>query len=95
MSAATGDAASAGIILVILGVSVTLDTVQEGSAKRAAEALRQSEVLKAEVRRDGNFASIDAETVVPATSSGSASVTSFPPTRSCCRPTHSPPTRRR
>jgi Mg2+-importing ATPase len=65
VSAATGDAPSAVIILVILGVSVALDTVQEGSAKRAAEALRQSVALKAEVKRDGAFVSIDAETVVP------------------------------
>ena len=39
--------------------------MQEGSAKRAAEALRQSVALKAEVKRDGAFVSIDAETVVP------------------------------
>ena len=72
VSAGTGDAPSALIILVILGVSVTLDTVQEGSAKRAAEALRQSVALKADVKRDGTFVSIDAQTVVPATSSASA-----------------------
>ena len=65
VSAATGDASSAVIILIILGVSVALDTVQEGSAKRAAEALRQSVALKAGVKRDGDFVSIDAETVVP------------------------------
>ena len=52
VSAGTGDAPSAVIILIILGVSVALDTVQEGSAKRAAEALRQSVALKAEVKRD-------------------------------------------
>ncbi len=65
VSAATGDAPSAVIILLILGASVTLDTVQEGGAKRAAEALRQSVAPKAEVKRDGAFISIDAETVVP------------------------------
>ena len=65
VSAATGDVPSALIILVILGASVALDTVQEGSAKRAAEALRQSVAVKAEVKRDGAFTSIDAETVVP------------------------------
>ena len=65
VSAGTGDAPSALIILVILGVSVTLDTVQEGSAKRAAEALRQSVAVKAEVKREGTFVSVDAETVVP------------------------------
>ncbi len=65
VSAATGDAPSALIILVILGASVALDTVQEGGAKRAAEALRQSVALKAQVMRDGQFVSVDAETVVP------------------------------
>ncbi|MFI4936645.1 MAG: cation-translocating P-type ATPase, partial [Caulobacterales bacterium] len=65
VSAATGDAPSAAIILVILGASVALDTIQEGSAKRAAEALRKSVALKAEVKRDGAFSSIDAEAVVP------------------------------
>ncbi len=65
VSAATGDAPSAAIILIILGVSVALDTVQEGTAKRAAEALRQSVALKGDVKRDGAFVSIDAETVVP------------------------------
>jgi Mg2+-importing ATPase len=65
VSAATGDLPSALIIVVILGASVTLDTVQEGGAKRAAAALRKSVALKAEVKRDGAFASVDAETVVP------------------------------
>jgi P-type Mg2+ transporter len=65
VSAATGDVPSALIIVVILGASVTLDTVQEGGAKRAAEALRKSVALKAEVKRDGAFTSVDAETVVP------------------------------
>ena len=65
VSAATGDAPSALIILVIVGASVGLDTVQEGSAKRAAEALRQSVAVKAEVKRDDVFTSVDAETVVP------------------------------
>ena len=35
------------------------------SAKRAAEALRQSVALKAEVKREGTFVFVDAETVVP------------------------------
>src|ERR1700690_4191721 len=48
VSAATGDAPSAIIILLIVAASVTLDTVQEGGAKRAAEALRKSVALKAE-----------------------------------------------
>ncbi len=65
VSAMTGDVPSALIIVVILGVSVALDTVQEGSAKRAAEALRKSVALTAEVRRDGVFVSVDAQEIVP------------------------------
>jgi len=65
VSAATGDVPSAVIILVILGASVALDTVQEGRAKRAAELLRHSVALKAEVKRDGQFITVDAETVAP------------------------------
>lgn len=65
VSAATGDVPSALIILVILGASVALDTVQEGRAKQAAAMLRQSVAVKAEVKRDGAFTSVDAETVVP------------------------------
>jgi Mg2+-importing ATPase len=65
LSALTGDGPSALIILAILFGSVLLDTVQEGQAKRAAEALRASVALKAEIKRDGAFTSIDAELVVP------------------------------
>ena len=65
VSAATGDRASALIILVIAGVSVVLDTFQEGRAKRAADLLRQSVAVQADVMRNGAFARVDAETVVP------------------------------
>jgi Mg2+-importing ATPase len=65
VSGATGDVPSALIILLILGASVTLDTVQEGRAKQAAEMLRKSVTTKAEVNRDGAFVSIDAELIVP------------------------------
>jgi P-type Mg2+ transporter len=65
LSAATGDAASAGIITFIIAVSVGLDAVQEGRAAKAAEALKQSVALTAEVKRDGTFRSAHAETVVP------------------------------
>ena len=65
VSALTGDKASAVIILVILALSVALDTIQEGRANRAAEALRKTVALKAEVKRDGAFTSVDAELVVP------------------------------
>jgi Mg2+-importing ATPase len=65
VSVATGDAASAAIILAILLLSVVLDTVQEGRARRAAEALRSTVAQKAEVKRDGVFVEVESETVVP------------------------------
>ena len=65
VSAGTGDAASAGIILVILGASIALDLFQEGRAKRAADALRQSVAVKARVKRDGAFIDVPVEMVVP------------------------------
>ncbi|MEI6573467.1 MAG: magnesium-translocating P-type ATPase [Alphaproteobacteria bacterium] len=65
VSAGTGDAASAGIILVILGASIALDLFQEGRAKRAADALRQSVAVDARVKRDGLLIDIPVEMVVP------------------------------
>jgi Mg2+-importing ATPase len=65
ISAATGDHASAVIILLVLAASVGLDTVQEESAKRAAEALQRSVAVKAQVKRDGAFASLDPAAIVP------------------------------
>ena len=65
ISAATGDGAGGSIIIAILVVSIGLDTLQEGGAMRAAEVLRHSVALKAEVKRDGAFAQVAVETVVP------------------------------
>jgi Mg2+-importing ATPase len=65
VSAATGDATGGAIIVAILSLSIGLDTFQEGQAGRAAEALRRSVALKAEVRRDGTFTSVAVEEVVP------------------------------
>jgi Mg2+-importing ATPase len=65
VSAATGDVASAAIIVTIIVVSVGLDTIQEGRAAKAADALKASVALTAEVRRDGAFQTISAEEVVP------------------------------
>ena len=57
--------AGGSIIVAILAVSIGLDTVQEGHATRAAEDLRRSVALKAEVKRDGTFVQIEVEGVVP------------------------------
>jgi len=65
VSAGTGDFTGGGIIVAILGLSIGLDTLQEGHANRAAEALRRSVALKAEVKRDGKFISVAIDTVVP------------------------------
>lgn len=65
VSIATGDSVGGSIIVAILVLSVGLDTVQEGHAIKAAEVLRHSVALKAEVKRDGAFHQIDVVEVVP------------------------------
>ena len=65
VSAATGDAVGGSIIVLILGFSIGLDTLQEGHAARAAEELRRSVALKAEVKRDGAFVQVDVSQAVP------------------------------
>jgi Mg2+-importing ATPase len=65
ISMLTGDAIGGLIIVLILTISIGLDTVQEGHAVRTAEILRRSVALKAEVKRDGTFREIDVEGLVP------------------------------
>ncbi|MEE7486665.1 hypothetical protein MOF7_16570 [Methylobacterium oryzae] len=65
VSAASGDWVGGAIIAAILALSTGLDTVQEGHALRAAEALRRSVALRADVRRDGVYTTIPVEDVVP------------------------------
>jgi Mg2+-importing ATPase len=65
ISAATGDRIGGSIIAVILIFSIGLDTLQEGQAARAADVLRRSVALKAEVKRNGVFTQIGVEGVVP------------------------------
>jgi len=65
VSVATGDGVGGGIIVTILGLSIGLDTVQEGRATRAAEMLRRAVALQAEVMRDGSFRQVPVEEVVP------------------------------
>jgi len=65
VSAATGDATSAMIITAIIIFSIALDAVQEGRAAKAAEALKKSVALTAEVKRDGQFLNIPTSDVVP------------------------------
>jgi Mg2+-importing ATPase len=65
VSTATGDGVGGAIIVAILVLSIGLDTFQEGRAVNAAEVLRRSVALKAEVKRDGAFVSVEVNTVVP------------------------------
>ncbi len=65
VSIATGDTIGGSIIVAILVLSIGLDTVQEGHAIKAAEVLRQSVALKAEVKRDGAFRQVEVADVVP------------------------------
>ncbi|CCD86292.1 putative Magnesium-translocating P-type ATPase [Bradyrhizobium sp. ORS 285] len=65
ISMATGDVIGGAIIVLILTLSIGLDTVQEGHAVRAAEELRRSVALKAEVKRDGAYREIEVDAVVP------------------------------
>ncbi|MGU3468336.1 magnesium-translocating P-type ATPase [Methylobacterium sp. C33D] len=65
IAAGTGDWIGGTIIAAILALSIGLDTVQEGHALKAAEALRRSVALKAEVRRDGTYTTIPVADVVP------------------------------
>jgi Mg2+-importing ATPase len=65
VSMLTGDAIGGLIIVLILVLSIGLDTVQEGHAVRAADLLRRSVAIKAEAKRDGSFRQIEVEAVVP------------------------------
>lgn len=65
VSIITGDSIGGSIIVAILVLSIGLDTVQEGHAIKAAEVLRQSVALKAEVKRGGSFRHVDVTDVVP------------------------------
>ncbi|PZU95232.1 MAG: magnesium-translocating P-type ATPase [Chelatococcus sp.] len=65
VSVATGDGIGGSIVVAILVISIGLDTVQEGHAVKAAEVLRRSVALKAEVKRDGVFRQVEIATVVP------------------------------
>ncbi len=65
VSALTGDGVGGAIIVAILVLSIGLDTFQEGRAVRAADLLRRSVALKAEVCRDGAFTEMTVDEIVP------------------------------
>lgn len=65
VSALTGDTASFLIIALVVTLGITLDTIQEHRATRAAERLRASVALIERVLRDGRETTIPAEQIVP------------------------------
>ena len=65
ISAATGDAPSALVILATLGASLALDFVQERRAQHAVERLRAMVHVTVRVLRSGGEREIPAERVVP------------------------------
>lgn len=65
LEAATGDFASAAIVIVLVAFSVTLDFVQEHRAGRAADELRKAASVRACVVREGKSREVHAEEVVP------------------------------
>jgi Mg2+-importing ATPase len=65
ISGLSGDMGSFAIIVVVVSLSITLDIVQEHRAEQAADALRRSVAVKADVRRDGAVIAIPVEEIVP------------------------------
>ena len=65
ISGLTSDFASFAIILVVVSFSIVLDVVQEHRADFAAEALRRSVAINADVLRNGKLISLPVNKLVP------------------------------
>ena len=61
----TGDLGSFLIIVAVISSSITLDVFQEQRAENAAEALKKSVAIRADVWRDGKLQSLPVEQIVP------------------------------
>src|SRR6516165_7631409 len=83
ISGATGDIGSFGIIVTVIVLSIGLDLFQEHRAERAAEALKRSVAVHADVRRDGALTSISVDQLVPGDVVELRAGTSFRPMASC------------
>ncbi len=64
IAGATGDLASFLIVLPVIALSIVLDVVQEHRAELAADALKRSVAVHADVRRDRRVVSIPVDHVV-------------------------------
>ena len=61
----TGDLASVAIITAVVSLSILLDVVQEHRAELAAEALKRSVAVHADILRDGTIVAAPVDQVVP------------------------------
>ena len=61
----TGDLASVAIITEVVSLSIALDVVQEHRAEVAAEALKRSVAIHADILRDGTTVAVPVDQVVP------------------------------
>jgi magnesium-transporting ATPase (P-type) len=64
-TAALGHWVDTGVILAVVVVNAIIGFVQEGKAEQALEGIRRMLSLHAHVRRDGEWAEIEAEDLVP------------------------------
>jgi P-type Mg2+ transporter len=65
ISGATGDVASFAIIVLVVSLSITLDVIQQHRAELAAQALKRSVAVQADVRRDCAVVAVPVEEIVP------------------------------
>ena len=65
VSGASGDMGSFVIIVIVVMLSLTLDIVQEHHAELAAESLRRSVAIQADVVRDGHLSMQPVSAIVP------------------------------
>lgn len=65
ISGISGDIGSVAIIVTVASISLALDIVQERRAELAADTLRQSVAIQADVQRDGVIVSLPVTAVVP------------------------------
>jgi len=70
------------IIVALLLINVLVKYFQENKASNAIELLKRKLSPSARVKRDGKWREVNARELVPGTSSGSGSATSYRPTSS-------------
>ncbi len=65
VTAALGHWIDTGVILAVVVINAIIGFIQEGKAEEALEGIRKMLSLHAHVRRDGEWAEVGAETLVP------------------------------